>query len=74
MFFSLTNTLATFQSFVNDIFSKLINKESVVVYLNDCQNTLTQDYFIFFIILYFDSKPNITLEYLLSLASQEYVC
>ena len=35
MFFSLTNALATFQGFVNDIFSKLINKGSVVVYLND---------------------------------------
>ena len=35
MFFSLTNASATFQSFVNDIFSELINEESVVVYLND---------------------------------------
>ena len=35
MFFSLTNALATFQGFVNDIFSELINEGSVVVYLND---------------------------------------
>ena len=35
MFFSLTNASATFQGFVNDIFSELINEESVVVYLND---------------------------------------
>ena len=35
MFFSLTNALATFQSFVNDIFSELINEGSVVVYLNN---------------------------------------
>ena len=35
MFFSLTNALTTFQSFVNDIFSELINEGSVVVYLND---------------------------------------
>ena len=35
MFFSLTNALATFQSFVNDIFSKLINEGFVVVYLNN---------------------------------------
>ena len=35
MFFSLTNALATFQSFVNDIFSELINKGFVVVYLNN---------------------------------------
>ena len=35
MFFSLTNASVTFQGFVNDIFSELINEESVVVYLND---------------------------------------
>ena len=35
MFFSLTNALATFQGFVNDIFSKLIDEGSVVVYLDD---------------------------------------
>ena len=35
MFFGLTNAPATFQGFVNDIFSKLINEESVVVYLDD---------------------------------------
>ena len=35
MFFSLTNASATFQDFVNNIFSKLINEGSVVVYLND---------------------------------------
>ena len=35
MFFSLTNALAAFQSFVNDIFSKLINEGSVVVYLDN---------------------------------------
>ena len=35
MFFSLTNALATFQGFVNNIFSELINEGSVVVYLND---------------------------------------
>ena len=35
MFFSLTNAPATFQGFVNDIFSELINEGSVVVYLND---------------------------------------
>ena len=35
MFFSLTNALATFQDFVNDIFSELINEWSVVVYLDD---------------------------------------
>ena len=35
MFFSLTNASTTFQSFVNDIFSELINERSVVVYLND---------------------------------------
>ena len=35
MFFSLTNALTTFQVFVNDIFSELINEGSVVVYLND---------------------------------------
>ena len=35
MFFSLTNAPATFQSFVNNIFSKLINERFIVVYLND---------------------------------------
>ena len=35
MFFSLTNAPATFQGFVNNIFSELINERSVVVYLND---------------------------------------
>ena len=35
MFFGLTNASATFQSFVNDIFSELINEGSVVVYLNN---------------------------------------
>ena len=35
MFFSLTNALVTFQSFVNNIFSELINEGFVVVYLND---------------------------------------
>ena len=35
MFFSLTNASATFQGFVNDIFSELINEGSIVVYLND---------------------------------------
>ena len=35
MFFGLTNAPATFQGFVNDIFSELINEGSVVVYLDD---------------------------------------
>ena len=35
MFFSLTNVLATFQGFVNDIFSEFINEGSIVVYLNN---------------------------------------
>ena len=35
MFFRLTNSLATFQTMMNDIFQKLIMKEVVVVYLND---------------------------------------
>ncbi|EJC98534.1 DNA/RNA polymerase, partial [Fomitiporia mediterranea MF3/22] len=35
MFFSLTNAPATFQGFVNNIFSELINEGSVVVYLDN---------------------------------------
>ena len=35
MFFSLTNSLATFQTMMNDIFKDLINEGYVVVYINN---------------------------------------
>jgi len=35
MFFGMTNSLATFQTIMNDIFHNLIAKGIMVVYLND---------------------------------------
>jgi hypothetical protein len=35
MFFRLTNSPATFQTMMNDIFHDLVSKGSVVVYLDD---------------------------------------
>jgi len=35
MFFGLTNTLATFQSMMNEIFHDLINKGYVMIYMDD---------------------------------------
>jgi hypothetical protein len=35
MFFSLTNSPATFQTMMNNIFEELISKGVVVVYLDD---------------------------------------
>jgi hypothetical protein len=35
MFFSLTNSPATFQTMMNDIFEELISEGVVVVYLDD---------------------------------------
>ena len=35
MFFSLTNTLATFQSMMNHLFCKLINEGYVMIYMDD---------------------------------------
>jgi Reverse transcriptase (RNA-dependent DNA polymerase) len=35
MFFGLTNSLATFQTIMNDIFRDLINQEHVIIYLDD---------------------------------------
>ena len=35
MFFSLTNSLATFQTMMNDIFKDLINEGYVAVYMDD---------------------------------------
>jgi len=35
MFFGITNSLATFQTMINDIFRDLIAKGIMVVYLND---------------------------------------
>ena len=35
MFFGLTNSLATFQTMMNDIFKSLIDKGSVVIYMDD---------------------------------------
>jgi Reverse transcriptase (RNA-dependent DNA polymerase) len=35
MFFGLTNSLATFQTMMNDIFRDLVAEGSVVVYLDD---------------------------------------
>ncbi len=35
MFFRLTNSLATFQTMMNTIFHNLINKEHVMIYMND---------------------------------------
>ena len=35
MFFALTNSQATFQTMMNNIFQELIIKGAVVVYLND---------------------------------------
>jgi len=35
MFFGMTNSLATFQTMMNDIFQNLIVEGIVVIYLND---------------------------------------
>ena len=35
MFFDITNSSATFQIMINDIFQNLITEEIVVVYLNN---------------------------------------
>ena len=35
MFFGLTNSLATFQTMMNDIFRELVAEGMVVVYIND---------------------------------------
>ncbi len=35
MFFSLTNSPATFQTMINTIFRDLINKGSVMIYMDD---------------------------------------
>ena len=35
MFFSLTNSLAMFQSFMNHILKELINKGHVIIYMDD---------------------------------------
>jgi len=35
MFFGLTNSPAMFQTMMNDIFQELINKEVVVIYMDD---------------------------------------
>ena len=35
MFFDITNSPATFQMMINDIFQNLITEEIVVVYLNN---------------------------------------
>ena len=35
MFFSLTNSPATFQTMMNDIFKDLINEGYVVIYMDD---------------------------------------
>ena len=35
MFFSLTNSSATFQTMMNDIFCELINEGHVIVYMDD---------------------------------------
>jgi len=38
MFFGMTNSLATFQTMMNDIFQNLIAEGIVVVYLNNILN------------------------------------
>ena len=35
MFFGLTNSLATFQTMMNDIFQELVTEGTVVVYIDD---------------------------------------
>ena len=35
MFFGLTNSLATFQTMMNDIFRELVAEGTVVVYIDD---------------------------------------
>ena len=35
MFFGLTNSLATFQTMMNDIFQELIEKGVIVIYMDD---------------------------------------